>query len=205
MRRPGDHPDAAAKHGERRDRRHLVLIDEPRHERLHRRPLQSADGGHPRRRRRTAARPTCRLAASSASAALPAASATSVTRAMRRRSTASASSAADERRRQQRHQLGQAEQADRQRRARQPVHLVRQRDVGDHRAEQRHGLRGVQQAIVPMAERREVHGCGSEIVGRSIHRVGGGKARAGTTDELYLICTSIQQFERFVESMTQYL
>ena len=49
--------------------------------------------------------------------------------------------AADERHRQHRDQLGECEQADGERRVRQRVHLVRQRDVADLAADERRGLR----------------------------------------------------------------
>jgi hypothetical protein len=46
---PGDHADAAAHDRERGGRGQFVLLDEARNQRLDRWPLQSADGGHPRR------------------------------------------------------------------------------------------------------------------------------------------------------------
>ncbi len=66
--------------------------------------------------------------------------------------------AAHERGQQQRPELGQPQEADRERRMGQRVHLVRQGDVGDHAAQKRHELGGVEQPVVAVpAKRGEVH------------------------------------------------
>ena len=65
--------------------------------------------------------------------------------------------AADERGRQERHQLGQPEQPDDERRAAQLVGLVGDRDVGDHRAEERHPLADEEQPeVAPPPQRPDV-------------------------------------------------
>src|SRR5262249_45582788 len=71
--------------------------------------------------------------------------------------------AADERGGEKRDELAESEEADGERRSGQAIHLVRQPDVGDHRAEERHELCRVQEAIIPTSKRAEVHRCGERF------------------------------------------
>ncbi len=62
--------------------------------------------------------------------------------------------AAEKRRHEQRPELREPEQTDDERGAGQPVHLEGQRDVGDHRAEERDSPRGDEQPELAMAAQR---------------------------------------------------
>ena len=78
--------------------------------------------------------------------------------------------AAEQRGAEQRDELGEPEQADHQRRAREVVDLERDRDVGDHRARERHGLADVEQpelAVPP--ERADVDRDGAEQAAHGGH------------------------------------
>ena len=63
-------------------------------------------------------------------------------------------SAADERREEQGDERSQAEKPDRERRPGEMVDLVRDRDVREHRAEERERLPGEEQAVLPVPPQR---------------------------------------------------
>ena len=111
-------------------RRQLLARHEPRHQRVERRPLQPAGGGHPGRHDEQ--HPHLRLGEQRVGDKHRAEQrcvgdqdqAAPVVRVGQR--------AADQRRDEQRRQLREPEQPDDERRASQLVHLERDRDVGDH-------------------------------------------------------------------------
>ena len=149
--RPGDHAEFPAQRIERRGRGQLVAGDEPRHHRVERRPLEAVDRGH--ERRDDEEHPDLRLVEER------------VEKEDRRREPERelgelehaptiygiGESAADERREEQGDERSQAEKPDRQRRPGEMVDLVRDRDVREHRAEERERLPGEEQPVLPMA------------------------------------------------------
>src|SRR6185369_1879958 len=159
----GDHAQAAAEGRERRHGRELFGIDEPRRQRLQRGPLQTVEGRHGAgdRIEDPDGRPGEERGAGERGAAArephfrPQDQAAAVDRIRE--------GATHERRDEQGEQLGQAEQAHGQRRARELEHLIRQGHIGDHAAQQRDELRGVQRAVVAVApEGSEVHSPGTK-------------------------------------------
>ena len=153
-----DHAKAAAQLGQRRHGRELVRRHQPRRHRVERGTLQAVEGRHQaggqveHRDRRLGERGVGhQRQAGGHQADLGGDHQAPAIHPVRQR-------AADERRQQQRHQLHDAEDADREAGVRQGVHLPRQRHVGDHRAEEGHELSGIEQAEVPPAQGTEVHG-----------------------------------------------
>ena len=155
---PGDHPDRHAKRRERAGGGHLVALDEARGERLERRALEPVEHRHDGGEHEDHPEPRLRRSAFTTRAADAPANASSVICIIRRRSTASAMRAADQRAPQERHELDGAQEADDERRVADLVGLERERDVGDHRAQERDALADEEQPEVAVPPKRpDVH------------------------------------------------
>ena len=158
-RRPDDHAEAAAEGAQRRRRGNLVGRNQPRRHGVERRPLQAVEGRHQPGGEVEHGRPTAPARAALAiSARQPAIRPISVAITSRRRSIQSASAPPTNAVSSSGTSSTTPRIADREAGAGQGVHLPGQRHVGDHRAQERHGLGGVEEPEVAAAERAQVHG-----------------------------------------------